>query len=94
VSEPVVVENPAESRYELRLDDGVAGFVVYRDAGGRRVLVHTEVDPAHEGEGLGGRLAAGTLDAARAAGLSIVPSCPFIRSYIRRHPEYDDLVAS
>lgn len=94
MSDPVVVENPAERRYELRLDGAVAGFVSYRDEGeGRRVLVHTEVDPVHEGRGFGGRLVSGALDAARAAGLSIVPSCPFVRSYLERHPEYGDLVA-
>jgi predicted GNAT family acetyltransferase len=54
--------------------------------------VHTEIDPAFEGKGLGSALAAGALDAERALGEPVVPLCPFIRSYIDRHPDYADLV--
>ncbi len=91
--EPEVVDNPAESRFELRLGGEVAGFVRYRDSVGTRALIHTEVDPAHKGQGLGGRLAAGVLDQLRERGESIEPVCPFITSYIRKHPDYLDVVA-
>jgi predicted GNAT family acetyltransferase len=56
------------------------------------VFTHTEVDPAFEGHGIGSALAAGALDDARRRGLVVVPSCPFIRAYITRHPEYADLL--
>jgi uncharacterized protein len=56
------------------------------------VLIHTDIDPAFEGHGLGSRIVAGALDDIRARGLSVVPSCSFVRSYLRRHPEYADLV--
>ena len=73
----------------------VAGFVEYRFAGeGRIVLTHTEVDERFEGHGLGGRLAEGVLDDARAHGWQVVPRCPFIADYIRRHPDYADLTMS
>ncbi len=86
-------DNPGELRYELLLDGGVVGEIQYRlrppDA---VVLVHTEVSPSLEGKGLGAQLVAGALDDVRARGLHVVPICPFVRSYIRRHPEYRDLV--
>lgn len=80
-------DNPEQHRYEALVDGEVAGFVDYRDRG-RRILVHTEVDPAYGGKGIGNRLAAGALDHAREAGLRVVPRCPFIRAFIARHPEY------
>jgi uncharacterized protein len=57
-------------------------------------LVHTEVEPRHEGRGFASRLVAGALDDIRARGLGVVPTCPFVRSYLERHPEYGDLVVA
>src|SRR5439155_23952305 len=48
--------------------------------------------PAFEGRGLGTRLIAGALDDIRARGLELIPTCPFVRAYLRRHPEQRDLV--
>ena len=70
----------------------LAGFATYRLHPGRITFLHTEIEPEYEGSGLGSRLAAAVLDDARARGLSVVPICPFISSWIRRHPEYADLV--
>jgi predicted GNAT family acetyltransferase len=88
-----VVDNPEEQRYELWLGATLAGLIDYRSEPGVVLLVHTEVDQAFEGQGLGGRLVAGALDDLRARGLQLVPLCPFVRSYLRRHREYADLVA-
>jgi predicted GNAT family acetyltransferase len=87
-----VQDNPGESRYELLLDEHVVGEVLYRSAPDHVVLLHTEVLPSLEGRGLGARLVVGALDDIRARGLHVVPFCPFVRAYIRRHPEYADLV--
>jgi len=87
-----VVDVPDDHRYEIRLGGDLAGFAVYHRRGGRAYFVHTEIDPAFEGKGLGSALAKGALDAQRALGESVVPLCPFIRSYIDRHPDYADLV--
>jgi predicted GNAT family acetyltransferase len=87
-----VQDNPGESRYELVLDENVVGEILYRLAPDRVVLLHTEVLPSLENKGLGARLVAGALDDIRARGLHVVPICPFVRSYIRRHPDYADLV--
>lgn len=89
-----VVNNPDESRYEIFVDGQRAGLAAYR-ADGDDVLVftHTEIDDAHDGQGLGGQLAAGALDGVRASGLKVVAQCPFIKGWIERHPDYQDLLA-
>jgi predicted GNAT family acetyltransferase len=89
---PVVTDVPDQHRYEVRLDGELAGFAVYHRRGGRIYLVHTEVDPAFEGKGIGSALARGVLDAERAKGEPVVPLCPFMRGYIDRHPDDADLV--
>jgi predicted GNAT family acetyltransferase len=92
-TEPCVADNPRASRYELWLGATRAGMIEYRAEPGVVVLVHTEVAPAFAGQGLGERLVAGALADLRARGLKLVPLCPFVRAYLRRHPDQDDLVA-
>lgn len=87
-----VRDEPGEERYVVLVDGARAGFAQYVRRGGRVIFVHTEIDPAFEGQGLGGRLAQGALDHARAQGTPVVPLCPFIAGYIGKHPEYADLV--
>jgi len=90
---PVTVsDRPDRDRYEAYVGEQVAGFVTYSLRAGRVTLIHTEVDPAFEGHGVGSGLARGVLDDIRARGLRVRPLCPFIAEYIRRHPEYADLV--
>ena len=89
-----VRDNAAESRYELLLDGAVVGFSEYRDREGRRIFVHTIVDPAHGGRGLGNRLARAALDDALAREMPVVARCPFIRAWIERHPDYAERLAT
>jgi predicted GNAT family acetyltransferase len=89
-----VVDNPEAHRYEALLGERVAGFAAYRLVADRRVFTHTEVDPSLEGRGIGTKLARAALDDVRDKGVRITVHCPFIGAYIRRHPEYEDLVAS
>ena len=88
----IVKDAPEAQRFELWVDDALAGFAQYVRRAGRLVFTHTEVDPAFGGRGLGGVLAAGALDAVRAEGALAVPLCPFIAAYIDEHPAYADLV--
>jgi uncharacterized protein len=88
-----VTDVPEQHRFEAQVDGEPAGFVDYRLGENVIVFIHTEVDDAFEGAGVGSQLAAAALDAARERGLKVVPQCPFIRSYIERHPEYEALVA-
>jgi predicted GNAT family acetyltransferase len=90
-----VRNHPDRSRYEAHVDDAVAGFAAYRLRGEPTSIVvftHTEVDPAYEGKGVGSALARAALDDVRSRGLGVVAMCPFISAYIRRHPEYADLL--
>jgi predicted GNAT family acetyltransferase len=89
-----VGDNAAMSRYELRIGDEVAGALsYYRDQLGRRVLAHTALGEAYKGRRLGQRLVAGALEDARARQLPVVSLCPFVSAFIRRHPEYANVVA-
>jgi uncharacterized protein len=89
----VTVRDDAEqSRFEVLDESGVvAGFAAYRRYPDRIVFTHTVVDDAFEGRGVGSTLVRAALDAVRDEGLRVVPQCPFVRSYIERHPEYADL---
>jgi uncharacterized protein len=86
-----IVDNKAEHRYELWRGSTLAGHIDYRDEPGAIVLIHTEVDPQFEGHGLGSALVRGALDDIRARGLRLVPVCPFVRTYLERHPEDREL---
>ncbi|MGI5215366.1 GNAT family N-acetyltransferase [Plantactinospora sp. CA-290183] len=88
----LVQDNPAQRRFEILLDDSLAGFIGYQVESGTTVLVHTEVDPGFEGQGVGSRLAAGTLDQLRERGDTVRITCPFLLTFVERHPEYASIV--
>ena len=89
----VFSDAPYRRRYELHVDGELVGFIDYVLHDGTIVLVHTEVDPAHSGQGHASTLARGALDDARARGLSVRPTCPYVAAWIGKHPDYADLVA-
>jgi predicted GNAT family acetyltransferase len=92
-AEPTVLDAVERSRFEIHVDGRLAGFAQYRMKDrGLIVFVHTEIDDAYEGRGLGSVLIRAALDAARGRGLAVRPDCPFVRGYIARHGEYLDLV--
>jgi predicted GNAT family acetyltransferase len=92
----VVRDDPRTRRYEI-LDavDRIAGFTEYdlHEGDGVITFVHTEVDPAFEGQGIGSKLAAGALDDVRVRGLNVIAVCPFMASYLERNRQYADLLA-
>lgn len=85
------VKNEAAGRWEMERGGQVA-TLTYTHAGGLIVYQHTEVPPELEGHGVASALARAALDDARAHHLRVVPRCPFVASYIKRHPAYQDLV--
>ena len=92
MSDVTISNNPDRERFEV-LDAGkVIGKAWYKaydaDGSGERIFYHTVIDDGYAGQGLAGRLAKVALEETVAAGLRIVPVCPFIKSYIGRHPEY------
>jgi predicted GNAT family acetyltransferase len=88
-----VRHDEGRQRYELFVGEALVGHLDYRrDAEGRLVFVHTEVDEGHQGEGLAGRLVRGALEDVRGRGERVVAQCPYVRRFFHRHPEYADVV--
>lgn len=87
-----VRDDPARQRYELEVEGGLA-FIDYVRDGRNVVMTHAEVPPARRGGGIGSALVKGALALVRERGGKVVPLCPFVAQYIRRHPETRDLLA-
>ncbi len=86
-----VRDNAARHRFELNADGHVA-FSEYKRDGNLLTVMHTEVPAALNGRGIGSALVRGLLDIARAQKLKVKPLCPFVKSYIAKHPQYADLL--
>lgn len=81
-----VVEVPDRARFEARDGDDLVGYIDYTLEDDELVLVHTKVE--REGLGVGSRLAKGTLDVLLADGRAFSITCPFVKGWVRRHPDY------
>ena len=82
-----VRDNARAGRFEAVRDGEVVGITTYERRRGRIELVHTVTDPVHRGQGIASVLARTALRESRAAGLRIQIVCPFIESWLQRHPE-------
>jgi uncharacterized protein len=84
-----VRDNPDDSRFEAYVDGALAGFAVYVVGDDTYNFVHTEVDDAFEGQGVGSALVRQSLDQlAERDGVRVTATCPFVRAWMRRHPDY------
>lgn len=89
----VEISDHAEAdRYEARIDGQFAGFAQYIRTRELIAFVHTVVEPAYEGRGVGSALVRSSLDAARAEGTAVLAVCPFYAGWIARHADYQDLL--
>jgi len=88
-----ITDAPEAGRYEARLDGELAGVLEYILKRGRLALVHTGTLTGFEGRGVASGLVRFALDDARRRGLPIIPICPYVKTYLERHPEDADLVA-
>jgi predicted GNAT family acetyltransferase len=87
-----VADDRDRHRYVAQVDGAPAGLLAYQLADNVAIsLVHTQVDPAYEGHGVGSALARYALDDARRHGWAVRVLCPFVTSWLERHPDYDDL---
>lgn len=86
-----ITNNTSASRFEAIIE-GKTAVVDYMDRGKMIVFTHTEVPQDLEGQGIAGKIARSALDFAREKGKIVLPLCPYIAAYIRRHPEYAPLV--
>lgn len=66
---------------------GVEAQLVYRVTGDRLILLHTEVPDDLGGRGIGGRLVRAAVERAEVSGETVVPWCPFARTWLRDHPD-------
>lgn len=93
MSDTQVTNNVERSRFEIHAADGrLAGFAEYVDRGHLREFTHTVVRDEFEGQGIGSKIARGALDETRSDGLKVIATCPFIKGWISKHPDYEDLV--
>jgi predicted GNAT family acetyltransferase len=88
----VLRDNPERHRFEAFAGDSLAGYVEYSHLSRALMFSHTEVLPAFEGKGVGGFLARESITAARHVGKQVIPVCPFIAGYLRKHRELLDVV--
>ncbi|MER7541060.1 GNAT family N-acetyltransferase [Streptomyces sp. NPDC097704] len=88
---PVVRRVDARHRYEILVEGERAGLTAYRDRDDRRVFFHTEVDEAYAGRGLASILIEQALTDVRASGMRIVPVCPYVAKFLKKHDEFADI---
>ncbi|RIJ46775.1 N-acetyltransferase [Maribellus luteus] len=86
-----LINNENEHRYEFQIDDVIAK-IEYIRSGEKIYLTHTEVPVELEGRGVASSLVKKVLADIQEKGLKLVPLCPFVNAYIRRHPEWEVLV--
>ena len=89
--EYTLIDNQEEKQYEYRLDGGIAR-VEYIKTTEKIFLTHTEVPQAFEGKGIASALVKDVLKEVEKSGLALIPLCPYVAMYIKRHPEWKSLV--
>ena len=87
-----LARNDADHRYELRVDGKLAVQTFFKDKPGHIDFSHTETTEGFEGQGRGKVLAHFALDDVVATGKRIIPHCPFIAAYLRKHEGYEQFV--
>ncbi len=88
----ILTNNPDESRIEANVGEHLA-IINYSRNDEQIAFIHTAVPQEISGQGVASNMAKFSLDFARAEGLRVIPICPFVSGYIKRHPEYQDLVS-
>ena len=87
-----VTDNPDRKRFEGYLGDELVAVVEYIPLAGKIIATHTEVLADLEGQGIGSKLVSGMLGQLRDQGRLVQPLCPYVAAYLRRHPEWSDVV--
>jgi len=93
ITENAIIDNKPHHRYEMHVDSETA-YIAYSRAPGTITFIHTIVPAALSGRGIGSKMAKFVLDEARENGEKVIPQCPFVAAYIKKHPEYSELVLS
>jgi uncharacterized protein len=85
-------DNPNLQRYEALRESKVVAFAEYRPVGQTIMLTHTEVKADLEGQGIGSGLIRFALEDIRNKHLSAIPMCPFVKTFIKGHQDFLDVV--
>lgn len=90
-----VINNTEQKRFEIHIGDQIAleDYEFFTTSEGKEGIEykHTEVPKELGGQGIAGYLVKHILDDAKAKGLVVKPTCPYVKSYIDKHPEYQDI---
>ncbi|WP_235298137.1 GNAT family N-acetyltransferase [Portibacter marinus] len=86
-----VVDNKEKKRFEHEIN-GKLAFIDYILTSNKIFLTHTEVPEEFEGQGIGSELVKTVLQEVKDRDLVLVPLCPFVAGYIKRHPKWKELV--
>lgn len=86
-----VTHNPGMNRFETWIDSYPSRLDYIQD-GKNFVITHVGVHPELRGQGVAGRLVEVSLEYARENSLRVIPMCSYAAAYLRRHPEYADLM--
>jgi predicted GNAT family acetyltransferase len=86
-----IVNNKAQQRYELAVEGHIAA-TYYKVEDNVITFIHTEVPPELGGKGIGSKLIRGALDQVRADGLKVIAQCPFVKAFIEKNADYQDLL--
>ena len=81
----------ADGKYTIAVDGRTVGLTAFADRGDQRVFYHTEVDEEFGGRGLASLAIHEGLDATRADGKRIVPVCPTVADFVKKHMEFSDI---
>lgn len=90
-SEYLLIDNVEAKEFQFRIGESIAR-IEYIKAKEKIYLTHTEVPKDYEGKGVGSELIKQALENIKAHDLTLVPLCPFVAMYIKRHPEWKTLV--
>jgi predicted GNAT family acetyltransferase len=88
-----IIHNADEQRYEIAVDGILAGFTQAFENGDVVTFPHTEIFDQFEGQGLASELVTAALDDVRVRGKKVIATCPYVKRFIDKHPEYSDLLA-
>jgi uncharacterized protein len=87
-----VTDNPSASRFEITVDDELAGYLDYREHQGEYAIPHARIFPQFRHQGFGSDLVVSSLETIRERHGKVLPYCPFVPKVIRDHPELAELV--
>ena len=86
-------DNPVRDRYELWSGEELIGVEGYELTDrGEVILLHTVVMERFGHKGFARALVAGVLDDARSRERQVIPVCTYVRSFLARFPQYQDVV--